>query len=963
MWNKSDQKQTASCQQVEAQLMAYLKGGLSPAHRQALRDHLVACDACAQSVRQIKDLEAKLYATASRHQPRLAPRSAARIQEKVYRRMRRGLIMQRTTQFTGRFVGVTAVLVLIIGLFALWQQGMSGTEESADQTIINPDEATVITFACMDYERSHYEQLAQDFSIDNPDIRVQFISAEQASGWQRQGSVVSSDGSEFEKLASAADTFAWFANLRPGDWSSLLDLGPFVDAPSFPRDDFYPGVLDHFRWQGAIYGLPSDINLFMIFYDKKMFDEADIPYPYIGWTWDDLIKAATQLTQREGDTVTRYGFVDNFFDDTVWAMLRQYDVPLWDEGIDPPQPLLNTPPVADVMRRYTDMALSYEIMSPPEIGSNLLASTLINEGKAAIWTDFSFDLKHHSHRTDLGLAPFPQEVRAANPYSLDGFFASAGTAHPDAAWRWLAYLSANYEPPIPGMLPGRRSVTEGLSWWKELGEEYKAAFEHALAHPLLPDHTLDTPLLVALSDVFEDGISVEDALEEAQVNALTTQSELAAIKPSAPKPVATPQPMPAEGQTVITFAPHLTLNTDLAPFEKLAASFNASHPSVWVQVVSPPNPYSLAEQAMTTDCFGGKYDVQSPEVRQFVRNLQPFLDAETDFDLADYYAAPLDWSRHDGELWALPYQTDALMVYTNLDRFAEAGVVPPEPGWRFEDFVDVVVALSDAGQYGFTTREGTYGDLVFFLERMGARLYDDSQESPTPTLDDPTVVAALGRYAELSRAQALTPATPSTQSGWPDTITAGSHPDQVESGQIAMWVDALSNYAFAPPLPFETGAAPLPVGVQASTEFDVSAYYISAHTSEPQACWEWLRFLSDQSEAVGLLPVRRGVLPPPELWQGRVSESALLAYQATLEYAHTSLFDLRWESPWLAYAYPWLDAAFQAAVRGEDAGGALREAQDKAQALVACLETAEGFFDHEELRACAQQVDPEYPLD
>jgi ABC-type glycerol-3-phosphate transport system substrate-binding protein len=962
MGNKSNQKQTLSCQQVEAQLMAYLKGGLAPARRRALREHLVTCDACAQGVREIEDLEAELYATASRHQPRLAPRSAARIQDKVYRRMRRGLIVQRTTQFTARLVGVMAVLVLVVGLFALWGQGMLGTEETADQAL-NPDEVTVITFACMDYERSHYEGLAQDFNTDNPDVRVQFISAEEASGWQRQGSVVTISGSEFEQLASAADTFAWFASLQPGDWTFLLDLGPFVDDPSFPSDDFYPGVLDHFRWQGGIYGLPSYVNLFMIFYDKKMFDEAGLPYPSVGWTWDDLIKAATRLTQREGDTVTRYGFVDNFFDETVQAMLRQYDVPLWDEGTIPPQPLLNTPAVADVMRRYVDMALGDEIMPLPEIGSNLMASTLINEGKAAIWTDFSLGHDDLARRTDLGLAPYPEAVRVANPHSLNGFFASAGTAHPDAAWRWLAYLSANYAHPIAGALPGRRSVTEGLSWWQALDEAHEAILEYALAHPLLPDHTLDTPLLVALADVFEDGVSVEKALEAAQAKALALQSQLAEVEPSSPRPVATPQPMPAEGQTVITFAPYLTLNADLSSFEKLAASFNASHPGIWVQIVSPPYPYSLAEQAMSADCFGGKHAVQSPGVRQFVRNLQPFLDAETDFDLADYYAAPLDWSRHDGELWALPYEMDALMVYINLDRFAEAGLAPPEPGWRFEDFVDLAVALSDAGRYGFTTREGAYGDLLFFLDRMGVRLYDDSQERPTPTLDDPTVVAALARYAELSRAQALTPATPSTQSGWPDTTTAGSHPAQVESGQVAMWVDALSSYAFAPPLPFETGAAPLPVGVQASTEFDVSAYYISAHTSEPQACWEWLRFLSDQPEAVGLLPVRRSVLPPPELWQGRVSASAWLAYQATLEYTHTSLFDLRWESPWLAYTYPWLDAAFQAVVGGEDAAGALREAQDKAQALVACLEAVEGFSDHEQLRACARQVDPGYPLD
>jgi hypothetical protein len=44
-------------------------------------------------------------------------------------------------------------------------------------------------------------------------------------------------------------------------------------------------------------------------------------------------------------------------------------------------------------------------------------------------------------------------------------------------------------------------------------------------------------------------------------------------------------------------------------------------------------------------------------------------------------------------------------------------------------------------------------------------------------------VAALEQYAVLSRQQALTPQTPSMQSGWPDTIIMGLHPERVEAGQ------------------------------------------------------------------------------------------------------------------------------------------------------------------------------------
>ena len=80
-------------------------------------------------------------------------------------------------------------------------------------------------------------------------------------------------------------------------------------------------------------------------------------------------------------------------------------------------------------------------------------------------------------------------------------------------------------------------------------------------------------------------MDLEQALAKAQEKALERQSELAQITPAAPQPVATPKPRPAEGQTVITFAPHS--NSDLSLYDELAASFRESRPDLWVEVIPP----------------------------------------------------------------------------------------------------------------------------------------------------------------------------------------------------------------------------------------------------------------------------------------------------------------------------------------------------------------------------------------
>jgi ABC-type glycerol-3-phosphate transport system substrate-binding protein len=833
--------------------------------------------------------------------------------------------------------------------------------------VVPTGESVTITFACMDHQRDRYEDLVTGFQKANPGVRVQIVSADEASGMQRQGSTVTSSGSEIERLAAAADTFVWFARLQSTDWPYLLNLQPFVDdASSFPADDFYPGTLDDLRWQHHLYGLPAEVLPILIFYDKDMFDEAAVAYPKIGWTWDDFLGAADRLTEREEGEVSRYGFVDSHFSNTVLAMMHQHGVPLWDDHVDPPRPLFDRPEVADVLRNYVDMALTHEFMPVPEIGSNVMAFNLVNEGRVAMWTGFAFDYDYHTHRANVGVASFPEKVAAAHPRATYGFFAGAGTAHPDAAWRWLTYLSENYQP-LDGSLAGRRSVNEELSWWRKLDRDAKAVIEYALANPSPPSNSLNLPLTRAISTVIQGQASVEDALAMAQGQALELQAELTHATPAAPQSVAPPEPTPGGAQTVINFAPPPA--ADVAIYRELADRFHEIQSDVRVEITSSYS--SLEALAQGNDCLGGTLPVYASEVRQHVRSLQPLLGADTDFDLADFYPVMLEALQYDGELWGIPYEADALMVYYNRDRLIESGIALPEPGWTIGDFLDTALALSvsNGDRYGFTTREGAYGDLIFVLERMGARLFDgstaDGNALPSPTFDDPTVVSALARYVDVARLGPLSLATPSRQVGWPDSRMMGDHPPGVRSGQVAMWVDYLQDYAVSPPLPFEAGIAPLPVtsgsaGIQAATEFNVSAYYISAHTAEPQACWEWLTFLSAQPGAVQLLPARRSIVESPS-WQSRVSEADLPAYRAILGCDDTRIFALRWDVPWLGYAYPWLDEAFQAVLAGDGPERALAGAQHKAEAYVQCLEREGSFVDRDVLKACAGEVDPDYP--
>ncbi len=829
-----------------------------------------------------------------------------------------------------------------------------GGPASSPQPPTTEGERETITFACRDYQLDDFEPLVKGFEEANPDLHVQLLSASQVGLPEPENTT----GQEIETLAAGADTFLFYVRMIPQESAFLLDLSPFVDDPAFPKADFFPNTLDTFRWQGKIYGLPATFVPWAFFYDKEVFDAAGIPYPQTGWSWDDLAQLAAQLTQRDGDRVTRYGFVDQSMPATILAMLQSRGVILWYDQSDPPQPAFDTPEVAAVIQSYVDMVGSM-IMPAPEIGSNITSTNLINDGRAAIWNDFAFGRSSWSQQVQLGMVPFPGGITAANPRQMDGFFISAGTAHPEAAWRWLSYLSANYQPSLEGFVPGRRSLLDQSPWWTQLDEGTRAVYEYILAHLSSSDSDNRNVLLIpALNGVFLQGDSVEEALASAQAAALEWESGLAqGVRPT-PRPAATPLPEPGPGQKSITYCPSPA--EDMKLYYDLAATFQQENPDLTVEITSFPLT-TLDDLASNRDCFGWVGPLAGyPENRQYVLPLGPLLDADSNFDLSDYYPQFLALEQQEGELWGLPYKADALMVYYNKDRFSAVGLALPGMNWTMQDFLSDAAALSGNQQFGFTTREGAYGDLVFVLQRLGAHLYDDTGDQPLPTLDDSTVVAALGQYADFWRKQAISPSTPSRENGWPDMMMGGMHAAGVESGQVAMWVESIDFHSMETPLSFPVGVAPLPVGTTASTEFLLQANYISARTDSPQACWKWLTFLSSRPEIVNLLPVRRS-MADSAAWQAQVGDELLPAYRATLAYQGSAILNVRWDITWLAYSYPWLDEAFQATVNGKDPAAALVEAQARATALFKCLDAAGNIDDREQAKLCAKEIDPEYP--
>jgi multiple sugar transport system substrate-binding protein len=851
-------------------------------------------------------------------------------------------------------------------------------------------ESVTIRFTVFDWERSLYEDLIGAFEEANPDIDVQIVSANEVLGLQGLTDFDFPDDA-FRRLVSAADVVAQSASREQVQEGLVRDLTPFIEAdPNFQSSDFYANALERHQWEGGIWSLPTTLSVQLIFFNKDAFDEAREPYPEVGWSWDDFLVKAEAVTAGEGDQVTLWGFVPA---DTTHRTLVESRVGLViDDSSDPPTPRLDEPDVVDAVRWYANLFLEDQVapyFEPQEETEDLSLpeeQVLIDKGQAGMWPDSDIVWWYRNQQGNVGAVPFPVDSPndQSTPIGTTAVSMSAGTRQPQAAWRFLDFLSRQVRPSLgPGMqsLPARRSTAETSDYWDDLDEELAEALRYAVDHGYrprwLPGHQAFSDAMEAILSGEE---SVEDALAEAQVQAeIQIQEEMAAQAegtPVATVVVAPPdQEEPAsEGAQTITFIPGLG-SLNLEPYRDLAQRFSEEHPDISVEVkmidLMGGSAPTLPSMAGTSDCFQWYPSFQDAENRESILPLDPFLDADPSFTTGDFFPQVLDQFRWQGQLLGLPADITPYVVEYNQDLFDAAGVDVPALDWTTDDFLATAVALTqgeeeETKQYGFVPQMYELNDMVFLLSGRGAKLVDQDADPPALSYNDPDTVEAMRWYVSLTTEHAVKPVflTDITKLAGASSLML-EREALINEGRGAMWTSTGATAGlFGEREGLTIGTIPVPTdpGVAGGGYSGASGFFISADTEKALACWQWITFLSSEPGAVqDALPARRSVAES-NAYRQQVGVDRAEAYLASVGDGEVpSTFQVFSDEEWLGGALYWLGQAYDQVLKGE---ATVEEALEAVQMLAddyrACVIAADDFS-ADSWQACVKEVDPTLP--
>lgn len=154
----------------------------------------------------------------------------------------------------------------------------------------------------------------------------------------------------------------------------LLDLTPYVKKYGIPTDKLYPSLSPYVHYGKKILGVPENCGPYVLFYNRKLFREAGVPYPRPNWTWDECLAAARRLTKYKTTNGHRVAERKGLFisNNDWWFFIWMYDGHLFSP--DGKRCLMDSPEVKRGIRYWADLRLKYHVI-PTTSESQSMAST------------------------------------------------------------------------------------------------------------------------------------------------------------------------------------------------------------------------------------------------------------------------------------------------------------------------------------------------------------------------------------------------------------------------------------------------------------------------------------------------------------------------------------------------------------------------------------------------------------
>ncbi|MEO0968060.1 MAG: ABC transporter substrate-binding protein, partial [Cyanobacteria bacterium J06639_18] len=283
-------------------------------------------------------------------------------------------------------------------------------------------------------EQKLLKQVLKDFETANPGIKVKY---EEISDQYM-------DVIKTRLIGDAAPDVFYLDGLEAPFLMSQNVLEPLNDyiTPEFDISDFQPVLLNSFKYNDQIYGLPKDYSTLALFYNLKAFNEAGLEKPPA--TWDELRLYSRKLTtyNNKDNRVKHYGFGETLELARQAYKIKAFDGQVVDKSgnavFASPSGLKGLQLVVDQYIRDRTSA------QKTDVGTNS-GSEMFGQGKVAMTIEGNWAIPYLQEtypQLKFATAEVPRINGKAGTMAFTvAYVMNKQTKHKPEAWKLISYLT------------------------------------------------------------------------------------------------------------------------------------------------------------------------------------------------------------------------------------------------------------------------------------------------------------------------------------------------------------------------------------------------------------------------------------------------------------------------------------------------------------------------------------------
>jgi len=310
-----------------------------------------------------------------------------------------------------------AVAILLVILLVL----LAGCKAKDDKAVSS--NTVTIRFSTWDTasQLATYQAVIDKFMAENPGIIVEAESVPE--NYEQKLFTTAAAG-------NAPDVFLWWNYPQLLSEKVIIPLDQYVGT-LIDESLYYPEIFESSRVNGVLYSVPNIPTTRAMFYNKDLFDAANVAYPTSDWTWDDFVNIAIKLTDRSKN---QYGFVTEY--NNPYAV-QQF---VWTNGGDfigsdgvTVDGYMNSPATVEAIQWYADLVTKHRVSTTPSSTSTMGGPTeMFKTGRVAMIESGMWQLNEFRKIFNVGTVMTPSKNgKRVGVMHTSGLCVYVNTKHPE----------------------------------------------------------------------------------------------------------------------------------------------------------------------------------------------------------------------------------------------------------------------------------------------------------------------------------------------------------------------------------------------------------------------------------------------------------------------------------------------------------------------------------------------------